>query len=116
MNSRLACVVVLVAIVTVTSLASAGSLTAKRQRVALTAAKSGGEKFVLTPLTPGALTRDAGVTIWARQSERFVMRDGQRVDIWTGLGTFIGKRGNLLTRFRIEWLDAGNGVAPGTGR
>jgi hypothetical protein len=111
---RLAGVAVLIAIA-VTSAASAGPLAGK-QRVSITAAKSGGTKFLLTPLTSGVLKKDAGGTTWQRRSERFVTRDGQRIDVWTGLGTFVGKRGDLVTRFVIEWLDAGNGVDTGSGR
>jgi len=85
---------------------------------------SGSGDFVLTPLEAGALKRDSGTTssVW---SERVVMRDGQRVAIDHGVETFEGKRGTLRTRFRIEWVEAGNGyhvatstwkVVGGTGR
>jgi hypothetical protein len=68
--------------------------------------------------------RDSGTTssVW---SERIVMRAGQRIAIDDGVETLKGKRGSVRTRFRIEWVDAGNGyhvasstwkVVRGTGR
>jgi hypothetical protein len=83
-----------------------------KQRVAIVSggveSTSGAGEFVLTPLEAGALKRDSGTTtsVW---SERIVMRDGQRIAIDQGVETFEGRRGTLRTRFRIEWVEAGNG-------
>ena len=44
------------------------------------------------------------------------MRNGQRVEINDVDATFTGMRGSLMARFRIEWLDAGNGYTIGVGR
>jgi hypothetical protein len=45
-----------------------------------------------------------------------LIRDGQRAEVNDPLVTLVGKRGTLVIRFRIEWLDAGNGyvIGPGT--
>ena len=92
-----------------------------KQRVAIVskgmANAAGAGEFVLAPLEDGALARDSGTTS-ATWSERVVMREGQRVAIDDGVETFEGKRGSLSTRFRIEWVEAGNGyhVATSTWR
>ena len=104
---------ILIAAVTLSSAASAATVGAK-QRVAITITPSVGA-FVLTPLTRGETKRDSGNVSWQRESERVLMRDGQRVELWIGTGTFIGKRGEFLIRFRIDWLDAGNGREAGSG-
>jgi hypothetical protein len=49
-------------------------------------------------------------------SERVVMRAGQRVAVYDSIvETFKGKRGTLVIRSRIEYLDAGNGYHVGAG-
>jgi hypothetical protein len=83
-----------------------------KQRVAIVSKgvtnTSGAGEFVLTPLEDGALMRDAGTTS-STWSERVVMRAGQRIAIDEGTETLEGRRGSLKTRFRIEWVEAGNG-------
>jgi hypothetical protein len=69
------------------------------------------DQFVLTPLRAGALERDSGTaTAGELPAERVVMRDGRRV-----VETLKGKRGTLVIRSRIEYVDAGNGYHVGTG-
>ncbi len=113
MNALHAVLVALVAAVTLTSVAAAGPDAAK-QRVAITtqAAKTTSvSPFVLTTLQAGALKPDSGMLIAsdASSSNRVVMREGQEVSIYTGVGTLKGKLGNLVVRFRSEWVEAGNG-------
>jgi hypothetical protein len=123
MNTRLAVLVACVVAVTVASVASAGPNAAK-QRVAITVTMLSA-KGVLTPLNDGALERDLGTFggDWASRAGRTVMRDGQKVEIYTGVWTFAGKRGNLVFRERNEWVDLGqdlnrdgrqDGIATGT--
>jgi hypothetical protein len=113
----LAAVLVALAAVALTSGAKPGA-DAERQRVAIVsegvANPSGAGEFVLTPLRPGALRRDSGTgsSVWR---ERVVMRKGQRVAITTGTETLKGRRGSLTVRFRVEYVDAGNGYHVGTG-
>jgi hypothetical protein len=117
MKARLALLVALAAAVTLTSVASAGPDAAK-QRVAITsqAAKpTEVSPFVLTPLQAGPLKRDSGTVSGPLPSERVVMRGGQRVSIYEGVVTLKGKRGSLVTRYRSEYVDGGNGYHPGTG-
>ena len=112
-KARLVVLVALVAMITLTSVAAAGSRAAK-QRVAITVTILPSGKGVLTelPLGKGALARDSGAFggNWkSRTSSGFhVMRDGQQVDVYTGVvWTLTGKRGNLVLRERTEWTDLG---------
>ena len=111
MKARQATLIALVAAVTLTSVAVAGPDAAK-QRVAITsqAAKTTQvSPFVLTPLQAGALKPDSGVLTAPFSPERVVMREGQRVSIYDGVGTYKGKLGSFVIRNRSEWVDAGNG-------
>jgi hypothetical protein len=116
MSAKLAVLVVLVAAVTLTSVAAAGPGVAK-QRIAITSngvlnATAFGE-FVFTPLQAGALKRDTG-TETSRWSERVLMRDGQQVTVQNYVTTREGKRGSFVVRSRMEYVDAGNGYLVGT--
>ena len=115
MRTRRAVLVALAAAATLTSVAAAAP-DATKQRVAITTngVENTPGKFVLTPLQAGALKRDSG-TESAVYSSRVVMREGQRVTIDSGVDTLKGKRGSLTLRFRIEWVQAGNGYYVGTG-
>lgn len=117
MDVRHAILVAVTGAVTLTSAAAAGPDGAK-QRVAITsqAAKTTTvSPAVLTPLQAGTLKRDSGTVAGAIPDERVVMRDGQRVSIYEGVSTFKGKRGTLVTRYRDEYVDGGNGYHVGTG-
>jgi hypothetical protein len=118
-HAVLAAVVALVAAMTLASVAAAGPEPAKTQRVAITsqAAKTTNvSPFVLTPLQGGALKADSGSLVaGSTWTSKTVMRDGQRVDIYAGDGTFKGKRGTIVMRFRAEYVEAGSGYHPGTG-
>lgn len=98
---------------TLVSTAAAGS-SVTRQRVAITA-KGGIHGFVLTPREAGVVTGDSGTATFCCWSERVVRRDGQRIEINDPLMLLVGKQGRLKIRFRIEWIDAGNGYVVGTG-
>jgi hypothetical protein len=116
MHARRIVLAVLAAVVTLTSVASAGPAAAK-QRVAITAVVFG--KAVLDPLQQGVLRRDAGTFggDWSKAPDRVVMRAGQKVEIYTNTWTFTGKRGSLTFRGRNEWVDvdAGPGFNAATG-
>jgi hypothetical protein len=43
------------------------------------------------------------------------MRSGQRVSIYEGVVTLKGKRGTLVTRYRSEYVEGGNGYHVGIG-
>lgn len=109
MSAKLAVLAVLVAAVTLTSVAAAGSDAAK-QRVAITVTILPSGKGVLTPLKNGALERDSGTFggDWSPSPDRTMVRDGQTVDIHPAVWTFAGKRGKLVFRERTEWIDLGH--------
>jgi hypothetical protein len=113
----LVALVALAAAVTLTSVAAAGPDAAK-QRVVITSQGSQSAKvspFVLTPMQAGTLKGDSGTQTAGSSSGRTVMREGQRVEIYDGVGTLKGKRGSLVIRLRTEYVDGGNGYHVGTG-
>jgi hypothetical protein len=93
---------------------AAGRPTAAKDRVAITA-KGGIHGFVLAPATTGMVQPDSGTVANCCWTHRVVTRDGQRVEIDDPLTILTGKRGAIHMRFRIEWVDAGNGYVVGTG-
>jgi hypothetical protein len=114
MRRKLTAVAVLAATaVTLAAVAAAGPV-ALKQRIAiqLTGAK---ESFVLTPLTAGAVKPDTGVATFCCWTERHIMRDGQAIDINDPQMTLTGKRGTLVARNRIGWVDVPGGLAVFTG-
>jgi len=117
MHARHILLAVLAAAVSLTSVASAGPAAAK-QRVAINMKILPESTFVLTPLRSGTLKRDSGTISgnWMTAPGREVVRKGQTVGIYTNTWTLTGKRGNLVFRERIEWVDVGNDddVATGT--
>ena len=88
--------------VTLAAVASAGPVAAK-QRVAIQESERG--TFVLTPLVPGAIKRDTGTASFCCWSARQVMRDGQASEIDNPKVTLTLKRGTLVVRSRIEFVD-----------
>jgi hypothetical protein len=105
--------------VTLTAGAAAGPIAAKqrvviaKQRVVIQLGTN--ETFVLTPSTPGAIKRDSGTVSFCCWTERRVMRDGQVITINDPQMTLTGKRGTLVTRNRIDWVDVANGSSLFTG-
>ena len=114
--------VVVLAAVTLTSVAAAAPDAAKqlKQRVAVAITTKGAYydwntsrrgKFVLTLLKAGALKRDSGtvsatVNTWRLEGKVAVL------DHFEG---FKGTRGSLVIRSTITWVDVGNGYHRGTG-
>jgi len=100
-----------VAAVTLAAVAAAGPVAAK-QRVAIQWTAKG---FVLTPLTAGALKSDTGTASFCCWSQRFSTRDGLKIEVTDPEMTLVGKRGTLVARNRVEWLDVPQGYALFTG-
>jgi hypothetical protein len=105
---------ILIAAAALSSAAATGAVGTK-QRVAIQRT-AGSDAVALIPLTSGALGRDSGTFTSCCWSRRFVMRDGQKIEINDPLITFTWKRGSLEARSRIEWIGVGNGYAVGTHR
>jgi hypothetical protein len=117
MSVRKTILAAVVGAVTLTSVAAARP-DALRQRVTITMQAeqtTPASPFVLTPLHAGPLKRDWGIQTGALPPERVVMRKGQSVSIYDGVTTVRGKLGNLVIRYRSEYVDAGNGYHVGTG-
>jgi hypothetical protein len=101
--------------VTLAAVAAAGPAAAK-QRIAIQLTTGGtNEPFVLNPLTAGAIKRDSGVATFCCWSSRTIMRDGQAIDINDPQLTLTGKRGTLVLRNRIGWVDIPGGWSVFTG-
>jgi hypothetical protein len=118
MNTKLVALSILAVVAAaVASMAVAGpSKKPKQQRIVISATASGDpDHFVLRPRTPGPVKRDSGVRSACCWTQRFIVRDGQTIEIDDPLVTFTGKRGTFSYRARIAWLDAGNGYTIGTG-
>ena len=122
MKARHTILAAVAAAVTLASVAAAGP-EATKQRVAITIEGLPNASFVLTPFKAGALKRDSGTGSITYGSPRVVIRNGQRIDIYSGVYTFAGRRGSLTIRERNEWRDTGSdgngdgnldGVAVGT--
>ena len=113
MGSKLTAVAALAAAAaTLAAVAAAGPVAAK-QRVAIQ--EKGGASFVLTPLTPGAIKRDTGTASFCCWTDRHIMRDGQAIDINDPEMTLTLKRGTLVVRNRIGFVDIPDGWAVFTG-
>jgi hypothetical protein len=106
--TALACIIAAAAIATASD---AGSAVAK-QRVAI---QHIGSSFVLTPLTPGGVKPDTGPISFCCWTERPTMRDGEAIDINDPQMTLTGKRGTLVVRNRIGYVDITAGWAIFTG-
>jgi hypothetical protein len=119
MKARLTVLVALVTAVFLTSVAAADPA-ATKQRVAINAGILPDATFVLTPLRAGALKRDSGYFSgnWRSAPGHDVIRNGQKVGLYTNTWNLAGKRGTLTIRERIEWFDVGsdgNGDGDGDG-
>ena len=105
-----------VAAAVVVTAGAAASLGAAKQRVAFTMRDLPDGRFVLEPLSSGALTGDTGTTKVVWHDPRTVIRDGETVDIYSGVAwTLSGKHGTLKLQERSEWLQTGDAlIATGT--
>jgi hypothetical protein len=116
MQARNAALVVLLVALTVVSGADGTARTSKptasKQRVMITS-KAGVDRFTLVWLRPGAAITDSGSVDYCCYGARHLVRDGQSVLVNEPRETFAGKRGTLVLRVRIEWLDAGNAYTVG---
>jgi hypothetical protein len=115
MGRTLTALAILVATaVTLAAVAAAGPV-ASKQRVAIQVTGGANEPFVLTPLTAGAIKRDTGVASFCCWSSHRIMRAGQAIDLNNPQMTLTGKRGTLIVRNQIGWVDIPDGWAVFTG-
>lgn len=112
MNRKLTAVAALAAAgATFAAVAAAGPVAVK-QRVAI---QEKGGAFVLRSVTPGAIKRDTGTARFCCWTERRIVRDGQDIDINDPQITFTMKRGTLVVRSQIGFVDIPDGWAVFTG-
>ncbi len=71
--------------------------------------------FVLAPLTPGSIQRDSGAVDFCCWSTRQIVRNGLALTINDPQMTLTGKRGTLIARNQIEWVDLPDGWSSFTG-
>jgi len=113
MKAGYAVLVVLVAALTLTSVAAA-SPNVTKQRVAIIASgpnnPSATAPWELTPLQAGALEADSG-TETSTLKNRFVRRGGLSVRLLEWTTTMKGKRGTLVIRQLEEHVPVGNGYS-----
>jgi hypothetical protein len=113
MNRKLMTAAALVATAgTLATVASAGPVAAK-QRISIDVQGQG--SFRLTPLTSGAIKPDTGKATFCCWTQRPIMREGQRIDINNPRMTLTGKRGTLVVRNQIGFIDIPDGWAVFTG-
>ena len=113
MNRKLTTVAALAATAAMVAAVAAAGPVAAKQRIAVQV-KSGGS-FVLTPLTSGAIKPDSGTATFCCWTQRSTVRDGQAIDINNPQMTLTGKRGTLVARNQIGFVDLPDGWAVFTG-
>ena len=113
MRTKLTAVAALAAAAATLAAVAAAGPVASKQRVAIH--EDGTASFVLTPLTAGAIKRDTGSASFCCWTEQHVMRDGQAIDIDNPEMTLTLKRGTLVVRNRIGFVDIPDGWAVFTG-
>ena len=113
MRTKLRAVAVLAAATAMLTTVAAAGPVATKQRVAIKV--EDGASFVLTPLTSGAIKPDAGLASFCCWTERHVVRNGQAVEVNNPQMTLTGKRGTLVARNEIGYVDLPDGWAVFTG-
>ena len=108
----LAVVAFAAAAVTLAAVATAGPVAAKQL---IKIQIKDGTAFALTPLTVGAVKSDSGAASFCCWSQRSIVRDGQEIDINNPLMTLTGKKGTLVARNEIGFIDVPDGWAVFTG-
>jgi hypothetical protein len=106
-----ALIVVLVTGLALSAAASAGRV-ASKQRISIV---HNGSSFVLTPLSSGAVKRDAGSASFCCWSDRHTIRDGEAIEINDPQMTLTGKLGTLVARNTIGWVEISDGWSLFTG-
>lgn len=115
MTRKLTAIVALaVTTVTVASTAAAGPVAA-RQQISIQVTGIANEPFVLNPVSSGVIKRDTGTATFCCWTSRQITREGQAVELNDPQMTLTGKRGTLVVRNHIEWVDVPDGWAVFTG-
>jgi hypothetical protein len=117
MRRKLTAVALLAATAVTLAFAAAGPVAAKdrttRQRIAIQQNVDG--SFVLTPLTSGSIKRDTGFASFCCWTAKRITRDGQTIDVNDPQMTLASKRGTLVVRNRVGFVDIPDGWSIFTG-
>jgi hypothetical protein len=109
MRGKLTVVAVLAVVAATLAAVAAAGTVAEKQRVAIQ--ENGAASCVLNPLTSGAIKRDTGSASFWCGPERYIVRDGQALDINDRQMTLTLKRGTLVVSNRIGFVDIPDGWA-----
>jgi hypothetical protein len=102
------------AAVVLAAVAAAGPA-ASKQRISIQVRAGADRPFVLAPMTPGAIKRDTGTATFCCWRSHLIMRSGQTIDLADPQMTLTSKRGTVVTRNRLEWVEIPDGDAVFTG-
>ena len=87
-----------------------------KQRIAVEGVLSTGTckgTFKLVPLTPGPLKADSGTFVAQGESKGEIIRNGQRVAVFTSSDSHTGKNGSFTMTQRLEGVTVGGPLAGG---
>ena len=105
------------ALVALATVVLAGGATAgsprMQQRIKIAFHSSAG-RFVLTPLTPGPIVRDAGSYVPCCWTRRPLIQDGESVEIDDPTVVFTSKRATFTWYEHITFVDSDNGYGVAT--
>jgi hypothetical protein len=102
MRTKLTALAVLSAVAAAVVTVAAAGQVATKQRIAI---RQKGGSFVLTPLRPGAIKADTGSASFCCWTRRKTMRNGEAIEIDDPRMTLTGKRGTLVARNRVGFVD-----------
>jgi hypothetical protein len=106
--------VVVVAVAVAAGIATAGSTSARQQRIQITF-HSLAQTFDLSPLTSGPVRHDSGTYSSCCWTRRFLTRDGESMEVDDPTVTMKGKRGTIVWHERLTFVDINNGYDVATG-
>jgi hypothetical protein len=115
MSRKLTAVAALAATAATLAAVAGAAPVAAKQRVSIQVTGGADETFALTALTKGAVKSDTGVATFCCWTERPITRDGQLIVINNPQMTLTGKRGTLVTRNQVGWIDIPDGLGVFTG-
>jgi hypothetical protein len=115
MSRKLTAVAALAATAATLAAVAAAAPVAAKQRVSIQVTGGTDERFALASLTAGAIKSDTGVATFCCWSQRFITRDGQSIEINNPQMTLTGKRGTLVARNQVGWIDVPDGLGVFTG-
>lgn len=111
-RAKLTVLAALAALAVTLATVAAARPVATRQRVAISNSET---SSVVLPLTAGPIKPDTVTSSFCCWTERHMMRNGEAVVVDNPRMTLTGKRGTLVTRNRIAWVDIPGGSAVFTG-